>query len=216
MIRYHSRYRGSSNSGFTLLELLVSLALFAMITALAVGGISFSRRSLNAVHVRDAHEEIELFLQTLSDQISQSVPLNASHSQQNAQLLFEGRPTDIAYVRLNSGGGQRGGFVFDRVHLEPVPNSEKSNQLILSTMLYRTGTFAYNSSSNLDRLLGPDQIESLAFSYYGARSPSNAAEWSNEWLNQAHLPRLVRITVATTLKKGKREISITTRLAHSR
>jgi general secretion pathway protein J len=177
------------DSGFTLVEVLVSLALIALITVYLASGFDHVRR-----------------VATLSDELDGAVTLEAvrsylAHSLANAQgpppqqgqaasLSFAGQSNMIAYVTPSDGLLDRGGLY--RIEL-----SGDESELVLRRELFPSG----DAEGARDR---PRTIEAgrLQMRYWGLAEGEEAPRWHAAWNEAKSLPVLVEIRLEPAARRA--------------
>ncbi|WP_456407150.1 prepilin-type N-terminal cleavage/methylation domain-containing protein [Thiolapillus sp.] len=206
------------NQGFTLLEMIISLALMGLMMLLLFGALRFAGKAWDASETRlERDTSISMVWQYLSDRFRQARALNHHVESEGGNVFFfKGNSHAVEFVspmpaHLGSGGlyiirlqkGRQGG----------------KNQLVLRRWLYHpevlsgdAGLPRWRPLSGPSVLLGikekpelrawysesvlVDEIKDVAFSYYGvANKGDDFADWSEVWDDHPYLPMLVRMQV---------------------
>ena len=169
----------SGEQGLTLIELLLSLALLALVASFTIGGLSMGRRAFDADHARANDANIEAAIHTLLSVVASAVPYPMD--EQNS-IAFEGSAESIRFVALSEGRALRGGIykvelrrVGREIVLEIVgrPGARKQDKPPISTVVVLGG------------------VHAVHFEYFGA---TGQPVWQKEWHSQA-LPSLVSVRV---------------------
>jgi type II secretion system protein J len=173
----------SFQSGFTLIETLVALALLSLMTIFATGAIATMSRTKQVearIAVRSNMEAVERHLtQTLSDMRT----LFAVGTDQGTQLAFSGESGSVSFVGLLSDRLERGGLY--SLHYGVTENGV----FALEYQLYRPlHEFKTGQSENL--LSG---VENVSFNYFGSTMDGDSARWSNQWHLKDTLPRAISV-----------------------
>ena len=207
--------------GFTLVELLIALAMVSLITVLLFSGLRLGSRSWDAVDasaertgaLRLAHG---FLLRTLTQARAASlvydgamVPVfggDAQRLEYAAPLSEHVGVPGIYVLRLQvEGSGDRRDLVLTRwlIHPEVLEGTDEipaweplkeDSQMSLSSILpdQDAAAGAFGRTLLLENLAG------LALSYYGVTEGESDPEWHDEWLEQATPPSLVRIHLTTS------------------
>ncbi len=119
-----------SQSGFTLVEMVVGLAILSLL-ALAVGGLMHAGAiTLRLAHERDDATDARLAAElTLSRELQRAYPFNLSGDPQAHRVAFTGEPDRVTFVTALPDWLGFGGF--DVVRLETVPTGNGSRRLDL-------------------------------------------------------------------------------------
>lgn len=190
-------------NGFTLLELLLSISLTALVLALMLSGLRLTEAAwlrgsdrLAAVQQTRAEEE------AVQAQVSSAIPrlLTTQYQQRQVQLIsFKGSAKEFRFLSSYSRQGTRN---FGRwlVSYQVVRASDGKEQLLVS----ETGL---EDEQQFPAFFLPDQLPSASRFAYGERasdielsflrpsSPGQTAAWVQEWKcdDRKQLPRGVRI-----------------------
>jgi general secretion pathway protein J len=177
------------NSGFTLFEFLISLALIALVTGTIAGGLRLGQRAWETSKRDEARGEIEAASRALGEMISRAWPAVARKSEMPA-LVFEGRKNQLILVASSEGEAQRAGLLNVEVAIE-----DHRGQNILSTWsgVFRAETAWSIRRSDMRRTEILKDVAGLEFSYFGAATAGRPPAWSEEWVARDRLPDVVAI-----------------------
>jgi general secretion pathway protein J len=195
----------ADQAGFTLVELLVALALLSVITTAILGGIDFSRRVWQTGPERESRAEIEAAADTLRMLLAQTLPAVAPGDDGMARLVFQGSPHELVAVTLSDGRSQVGGMALTRLSFagrEADGGATAIDQIRISSTVFRAGTaFAPLPADATTSALFHNVI-SFDLTYFGIITPGQPPLWQHQWLGQDHLPELVsaRVVLRTALE----------------
>jgi general secretion pathway protein J len=178
-------------SGFTLLELVVSLGLLALMTAFMAEGISLVRRGstvLDRVEQEEGGRTVEAHLRRT---LERAVPVFVSGEQDSEpKIVFSGEANRLAFVARADGRLETGGLVLVDFRVE---QSGDAFRFVTERRPYPSGA----ATGDPVHLLVGD-LSALGFRYYGPPEPKADPTWSPRWTNPKALPDLVELTVART------------------
>lgn len=185
---------GSTTRGFTLLELLIALALLGMISALLYGSLSLSANSWDrgeakVEQVADMRLTEEMLRQTLSAQH----PLRF-HKVVDQPLYFAGATDSLSFAAALPGRAGGGMFYF-RVAI--TPNGDRS-RLTLARVIPDYSANALPDFHDAESSVLAEDIGEVKFGYFGRDPDSNDASdptWRDRWDDPQILPQLIRIDV---------------------
>ncbi len=187
------RPKGAGERGFTLLELLVAITLFSMLSVMMYGGLSFGARAWERTGQADSRQsQVQLVQSLLRRELSQVRVVEQGSSQRRPVLAFEGGRDRLVFVGPMPAHLGLGGDFLIGLEAEGVPG-EKA--LILRWEVFR------GDRRNLDFTDAAEQeilirgLETLRLGYFGAEAEELEPQWRREWRNQDELPRLVRAEV---------------------
>jgi general secretion pathway protein J len=196
--------RGTSERGFTLIELIVALTLVGLISVALLGGLRFGTRAWEA---GDAHAErigeIEAVHGLLHRLLTQAYLPNrrlAGGGEEVEQAAVEGEgATDFSgtteqlqfIAPLPSHVGTGGLYNF-----RLGPGATKAGEgLVLSWQLYRPEETATFDGEEQDTRLLLEDIESFEVGYFGLLDTEDEPRWAERWDEESRLPLLVVLRV---------------------
>ena len=105
--RVAARRRGEQ--GLTLIELLLSLAILAILTGFLAGGLSMARRAFGTDRASEIGSETSAAIQTVAALVGSALPVRFDGAGPKDAIGFDGRGEAIAFVGLSEGRSLRGG-----------------------------------------------------------------------------------------------------------
>ncbi|MDX8390450.1 MAG: prepilin-type N-terminal cleavage/methylation domain-containing protein [Mariprofundaceae bacterium] len=180
---------GVKQGGFTLIEVMISLALVGMIMLLVFSGLRIGSRSWNATELNfERLSDMHSVLAFVKRSVGNAYPLHLNQLVGKG-LAFSGDEQALHFVTELANMRGSGGYYAVSM------DREKSH--------FRVRIAAYNSEmksfKDVDFLephfLSKD-IERLTFSYFGKKKRGSKARWHHAWEKQAHFPQLVKVEVA--------------------
>jgi len=190
------------DAGFTLIELVVALALLALISGMLFGSLSMGARAWDGGEAKAADvssmRQAQAFLR---EQIEAELPLRVKKGAE-LPLMFAGESNEIRYAAALPPRVQDGGAYFFR--LAVAKNGEKS-QLILERTIPDPAATQNPEFTDAEHSVLADGIAELKVSYYGRDANAadvDAPSWRDRWDDKQRLPLLMRIEV--TPVKGAR------------
>jgi general secretion pathway protein J len=195
-------FRGARGNfrGFTLVELLVGLTLFAMISVLLFGGFRFGLRAWESGGERvDVATRVELVQNLLRSELGQArLPRPARRA--TAQAVpeapvsgFAGGAQSMTFVAPLPVHGNSGGLYLLALSLRQTGGQKG---LWLAWKAYRPEDLGASAFRPEDERALLEGIGNVEFTYYGALDRQRPAEWFDRWIGSRALPQLIRIRVS--------------------
>jgi prepilin-type N-terminal cleavage/methylation domain-containing protein len=195
-----------AEAGFTLLEMLVALALLAVIAALLVAAITSARQALNVVDRRGTQASVPAVQSVLRrllvearanlDVAEQAVPYRA----------FIGEPNKLGFVSSFVPQGQYGGLWRYEIALDASEGAAESSALVLTQQLVRPVSPATGQPL---RTVLINEVRALSVRYFGAEDKDSAPQWQDAWRHPYRLPRLVSVDVTFVRADGRQWTTLT-------
>ncbi len=190
----------STAFGFTLLELLIALALLGLISALLYGSLSLSANSWERGEAKvEQVTDMRLTEEMLRQMLSAQHPLRF-HKVVDQPMYFAGGTDSLSFAAaLPSRAG--GGMYYFRLAVAPAGDRSR---LTLARVIPDYAANVLPDFQGADSSVLAEDIAEVRFGYFG-RDPdaSDASEptWRDRWDDPQILPQLIRIDVKP--KKGE-------------
>ena len=200
----------TSQRGFTLLELLISVALLALLTTLLFEGLHLVTQHLGPQSNQlDRASRIAVIQNFLRAQLADARPvLNAASRWRS--LDFDGRPDGINFVSVAPESVSGAGLQALSILYEK-GTSARGGDLLLRWRRYEGNSPAVVSDVRNSWLL--DNVRSAQFAYFGVASPNEPPAWHAAWHDMTYLPALVRLSIEFADDQRMPELVIALRLS---
>lgn len=172
--------------GFTLIELVVALALTAAILVLLFSGIGLGVKGMGRLDAQVARIEARRSLEfTLRRQISAAYPATIGPA---SGATFVGQPTAMSFLSLEGAAGP--GYSRVWLMLEDTP---AGRNLVLMRRPQAPGVWL-----GFERTVLARGVARFSLAYFGAVTPSAPHDWHESWEGFRTPPELIRIALALT------------------
>jgi general secretion pathway protein J len=184
----------SEEDGFTLAEMLVALAILALMSTYAIMSITTLNQVKRVEQKIDASSEVDAVQRHLQHTIADTRSIFALDAENLARLAFVGKPDTLEIVAPLNDRLERGGLYRLRYGFDP-----GSRQMTLGYALFRPVPVQSNLAS--EPLL--TNVENLTFRYYGYDSSDESGEWTSAWERTDILPSAIEISARFPEGSGK-------------
>lgn len=187
-----TRQAWQASQGFTLVEVLVALALLGLMSVFLFGSFRFGARAWEAGSGQiEGLAEVEVVQNLLRNEISQATPLFIEVPASEPEAALAGSSSELRFAApLPAHRGVGGYYIFWLSSSDP---SERGD-LTLRWRIYRPDmSIAQETSDETAILL--HRVADLSFEYYGRLRDQTESDWHDSWNGQDGLPRLVRLRV---------------------
>lgn len=184
-----ARSRHALDSGFSLIELLVALALLSLLSGALIQAVQFALRTERATGTRandsDAVASTQLFLRRTLGSLYPYEPATV----ENASVVIGTRESLEFTADAPRAAALRGHY---RYRIE-VRQDGEARELIVRADIDRAGFVTLPPRDRAEVLLSG--FERLEFSYW-QRTDDGAGRWSPAWTERHRAPDLVRLRVS--------------------
>ncbi|MDQ6621754.1 MAG: prepilin-type N-terminal cleavage/methylation domain-containing protein [Pseudomonadota bacterium] len=182
-------------AGFTLIEVLVALTLFALLAGILAGSLRLVGRSWQGGETKVAQvDEMRQTQSFLRAQIVSALPKRMPKAV-DTPLLFSGKQDELQYVAPLPERVVEGGTMFFRVGL--VKDGERS-LLVLDRMFIEPDLTQLPEFNDPQRTVLADHVLEIKFGYFGrdvAASDAETPTWRDHWDDPQRMPILIRLDV---------------------
>jgi general secretion pathway protein J len=177
-------------AGFTLVELLVALALFSLLVTLLIDNVGFGLRVWRHGGAHAEHLQKDMIAQDLVRRMIGNIyPMLVGNGDTQPKIDFEGTSDAISFLgnapMVVSGGGR---YRF-KLFIERTP--DRADMIISATPELANPQAPFSAT----RTLLLSDIGMAEFSYFGEGVKERRERWQDSWSERSDLPRLVRIRV---------------------
>jgi general secretion pathway protein J len=186
--------RARSQSGFTLIELVVAVALLAVMMTLLYSGLAFALRSWDAGDAngrRVADRRIaENFLRR---ELMQLFPMRWKDPL-TLKLALDGKADSLRFTSSRAAGISSGGLSLVGLDVE-ADTSRRLHHLVMRRAMPDYDAKDFAPLEQADRIILLENIDSVAFGYFGAENDFTEPRWEDTWKYPGRVPLLVRVRV---------------------
>lgn len=180
-----SKKNSESNAGFTLLELIISITLVAIIVLIVAGAASLGYRSFNSGEKKlNAVERLRASLIIIDAQIQSGVPLTLEDGGVK-QYYFVGEQDSLKFSTNYSIWGGQKGYVIVNYRVE---TDDKGKKTLLASE-YKVGMETQKETKLLDG------FNEITFDYYSQDATEEEGEWVTQWADEEMMPTKIRLNL---------------------
>jgi len=187
-VRFRVRRRRAGEQGLTLIELLLSLAILAILTGFLAGGLSMARRAFDADRSSEIGSETNAAIQTISGLIGSALPIRVNDGGQKVTIRFVGRQEALSFVGLSEGRSLRGGP-------QKIMLRRSGGELIVDFTALTGIQSKDTPESSPTRVVALSGVREIRLGYFGRPDPAAAPAWHADWVRAELLPDLVSIRI---------------------
>lgn len=194
------RHRAEGEAGFTVLELLVSLALMALLLSAMPFTFQMGRRAWETASTLDRTAAADVVARYLRERISQAMALRERPRGRTAGVAFDGRETSMVFVAPALDGPAGPGLFRYEV-------AASDRRLVMRWWPYTPQVAAIADAPAGERELRAD-LQSLAIRYFGRTADGDGSGWTTSWTERTELPELVELHVVSSASRDSRPMLI--------
>jgi prepilin-type N-terminal cleavage/methylation domain-containing protein len=178
------------DSGFSLIEVLVSIALLAMILVGLPEALRLGRRGLEVSKEVDRNSEIQAGLAFLEQRLVQIMPLYRHGDDGRLQIFFRGARDAATFISPSPAGPGGGGLYRFELRATAFDNGEGA--IFLGWSPYVPNAIEAVPENFEERVLIKG-IRQYEFRYYGRHKDKDKASWGEDWDRTDALPDLIEV-----------------------
>jgi general secretion pathway protein J len=182
--------------GFTLLELLVSLALLALILSFVGGALRFGARAWEAAGALDRGASMAAVRTFLEQRMAEATPVYERDEAGRVRIAFSGLSQELSFVSPFTRGEAGAGLYRFHLYLQSVvPGAQDGMALVLRQSLYQPDVVRPVAGTSAEGQFLLRDIAGIGFRYFGQMDPRTPAAWQSEWTRTDALPELIEMSV---------------------
>lgn len=172
--------------GFTLLELLISMALFLLVIVILGGALRLGFRSISASEKKiDVLERFRSSFGIITNQLQSAVPL--TYEEDGAKKFYlKGDSTNLQFATSHSIRGEEKGWIVVSYRLETGDNGK--------LILYASEQSFVMEDAHEVKLF--DDLKALSFSYFGREAMEEDGKWTEEWSDNTKYPEQLKVSLS--------------------
>jgi general secretion pathway protein J len=185
--------RGDNSCGFTLIEVVLALSIFAVIGAVLYGAFSLSHRAVEKSQASfDDNQKLRSSTDLLGSYIRSAYPYR--ESAQDTALLFDGQEDQLTFVSSISLAMGGRGMSKIRVAWERAQEGEGPIQLEEEVPVRLNMSEDHNPGGLRNEVVIQERVKELRFAYLDPKSEDEI--WEERWdgREKLALPRAVRLS----------------------
>ncbi|MEO5677792.1 MAG: prepilin-type N-terminal cleavage/methylation domain-containing protein [Usitatibacter sp.] len=179
-------------SGFTLIEMVVALALLGTMLLLLYSGLTFGLRGWDAADVngrRTADRRIaENFLRR---EIGETFPMRFKDPTA-LKVAFEGKENRLRFVSSRPAGISASGLSLVSIEIE-TDDVKRARGLVMRRAMPDDEAKDFAPLDKGERTVLFEGVEGVAFEYFGAENDFTDPKWVEAWDYAGRVPQLIRI-----------------------
>jgi general secretion pathway protein J len=181
-------------AGFTLIEMVVAMALLGSMMLLMYSGLTFGLRGWDAADAsgrRTADRRIaENFLRR---EISETFPMRFKDPM-TLKIAFEGKEDSLRFASARPAGISAAGLSLVGVTLEN-DDVKRTRSLVMRRAMPDDDAKDFAPLDRADRTVLFEGLEGVKFEYFGSENDFTEPEWTEQWEHAGRIPQLIRVRI---------------------
>jgi len=184
-----------SEGGFTLIEVLVSLVLLALVLALLAGGLRFARGTWDAAAKLDEQAGSDIAERFLRARLGEAMPLYEHRTAGTVRVVFHGSGDALTFVAAAPNGPAGAGIYRYALEVARSAGTER-RALVVKLAPYQARQTEAGAEWASEQHELVRNLKSVAFRYFGRGELRAQPAWHAAWTRTDAMPHLVEMTIA--------------------
>jgi general secretion pathway protein J len=181
-----------AQAGFTLIEVLIGIALLAMLGTLIANGVRIGGRAWSHAERESASsDDMVLVANFFQRTIVRAMPAYATTQPQDLAIAFTGQADSLSLVAPRPGTRYGGPWVAQRFYVGRQGNS----RALFASLKSEDVPAAADRARPAAPVMLLDHVAQVRFAYFGPSGAGQTPAWQDSWVDRDRLPDLVRIAV---------------------
>jgi general secretion pathway protein J len=203
------RPRQDGQAGFTLPEVLIALALLAVIASLLVNAIASARLALQATDRQATLSAVPAVQAVLRRLMTEARPGPETSERPDADRAFVGAGDQVSFISSFVPQGQFGGLWRYDLMLDQDGAAGVPGALVLAQRLLRPAPSDTSGPPPVAMRTGLLKgVQDLRLRYFGALDGERAPQWYEDWRHPSRLPLLISVDVVFAQKDQRQWTTI--------
>ena len=185
-------FRRNTDAGYTLIELLVSLVLLALVMVIIPSTLRLAARASATSAALIEGSDSGLALAFIEQGLAEAMPLLERDADGQLAIAFTGDAQSVRFVAPLANGPAGGGVYRVRLHVD-TGSDDTRPALVLRLFRLESGNVGDDGVTPLEERRLVEGLASAEFRYFGVPSGKQSAEWSPAWSRKDRLPDLVEV-----------------------
>ena len=200
--------RDHGQAGFTLPEVLIALALLAVIVSLLVEAIGSARLALQATDRQATHSTVPAVQAVLRRLMIEARAGPEAGERPDVDRAFIGARDQMSFISSFVPQGQYGGLWRYDLRLE---EGGAGGALVVAQRLLRPApSDAAGPPPPATRTVLLNGVQELHLRYFGVLDQEKAPQWQENWQHASRLPLLISVDVAFSRKDHRQWSAVVT------
>ena len=183
--------------GFTLIEMVVALALLGTMMLLMYSGLTFGLRGWDAADTngrRTADRRIaENFLRR---EIGETFPMRFKDSM-TLKIAFEGKENRLRFASSRPSGISASGLSLVGIEVEAADDVKRTRNLVMRRAMPDDDAKDFAPLDKAERTVLFEGVDGVVFEYFGSENDFTDPKWEGTWDYAGRVPQLIRIRIRT-------------------
>jgi prepilin-type N-terminal cleavage/methylation domain-containing protein len=186
-----------SEAGFSLMEILISIAILALVLAFLPGTFRLAHRTWDATAILDRRAKLDGAHGFLQARLAEAMPLFEPLPSGAVRSTFSGSNEVLIFIAPSPNGPQGAGLYRFTLASRPQASGARNDLVVAIDAYVSAGAKAVDAPAPEEHILY-EGIAGASFRYYGRKDlRQTAAAWQTEWTRRDALPDAVELSITS-------------------
>jgi general secretion pathway protein J len=186
-----------AEAGFTLIEMVVAMALLAAMMLLLYQGLTFGLRGWDAADAngrRTADRRIaENFLRR---EVREIFPMRFKDPM-TLRFAFDGKADSLRFASARPAGISALGLSLVGITLEDAGDGKRTRNLVMRRAMPDDEAKDFGPLDKAERIVLFEGVDRVAFQYFGSENDFADPAWVDAWEFPGRVPQMIRMSIRT-------------------
>ena len=183
------------HAGFTLIEMVVALALLGAMMLMLYSGLTFGLRGWDAADANGRRTaDRQVAANFLRRELEELFPMRFKDPM-TLKFAFEGKADSLRFTSARPAGISAMGLSLVGIAVEDSPDGTRRHDLVMRRAMPDDAAKDFSPLDNAERTVLFEGVDRVSFQYYGSENDFTDPAWVDAWEFPGRVPQVIRLSI---------------------